>query len=232
MAMNTLLVALVAGLLQPPTAVFERLTFRAPDGTTVRYGLALPTGFSPREAHPLILALHPGGDRPPYYGDQFMRGLFYPGLRALDPIMIAPDCPTPAWSDPGAEHAVLALVEDVISRYGVDRRRVMVMGFSLGGSGTWFLSSRHADLFSAAIVVAGRTDEPLDRLATRPTFVIHSQDDRVVPFPQAAERVAALKRLGRAVEFEALSGPGHFEMGAYMGALQRAGQWVAEQWKR
>jgi predicted peptidase len=159
-----------------------------------------------------------------------MRTVFLPGLRDLDPIMVAPDCPTRAWSDPAAEKAVMALMESVLSEYSVDRRRVLVMGFSLGGRGTWFMESRHSDLFTAAIVMAGATDEPLEGLARIPTYIIHSRDDQVVPFAQAEQRAASLERMGRPVKFEALEGLGHFDMSGYTPALQRAGSWVAERW--
>jgi hypothetical protein len=57
-----------------------------------------------------------------------MRQIFSPGLNNLDAIMIAPDCPARDWTDPKAERALIALVENVITEYGVDRRRVVISG--------------------------------------------------------------------------------------------------------
>ena len=225
------LLALIAELLQPPVPRFQRLTFQTPDAATIRYGLSIPRDYDPRQPRPLVLALHPGGDKTPYYGDLFMRQIFLPGLGALDPIMVAPDCPTRAWSDPAADEAVMALLGRVITEYAIDRRRILVTGFSLGGSGTWFMSSHHTDLFTAAIVMAGRTDEPLERLAKIPTYIIHGRDDEVVPFAQAEQRAGELERMGRIVKFEALQGLGHYNVRGYVGALQRGGQWVTEHWK-
>jgi predicted peptidase len=201
-----------------------------PDGTTLLYGRVVPSDYDPKQPRPLVLALHPGGEKTPFYGAQYMRSIFLPGLRELNPIMVAPDCPTRAWSDPAAEKAVMALMDSVLGEYSVDRRRILVVGFSLGGRGTWFMESQHSDLFTAAIVMAATTDEPLDRLAKIPTYVIHSRDDQVVPFAQAEQRAAALERMGRPVKFEALEGLGHFGMGGYTPALTRAGSWVAERW--
>lgn len=229
-----LLLALIAELMQPraPASRFQQLTFRTPDGTTILYGLAIPRYYDPRRPRPLVVSLHPGGERTQYYGDQFMRRIFLPGLSALDPIMVAPDCPTRAWADPAAEQAVMALIDNVMAEYAIDRRRILLTGFSLGGSGTWFMSSRQADRFTAAIVMAGRTDESLERLAKIPTYIIHSRDDQVVPFAQAEQRAAELEHRGRIVKFEALQGPGHYDLGGYVGALQRAARWVAEQWAK
>lgn len=229
---SLLVVALFTALMQPPGSRFEQRTFRTPDGATLLYGRAVPGDYGPSRPRPLVLALHPGGARGPYYGAQFMRELFFPGLSALDPIMVAPDCPTRAWSDPAAEQAVMALIDNVLGEYAIDRRRILVIGFSLGGRGTWFMSSRHAEVFTAAIVMAGTTDEPLERLAKIPTYIIHSRDDQVVPFAQAEQRANSLEQMGRTVKFEALNGLGHFDMGGYAPAIQRAGGWVAEHWQK
>jgi predicted peptidase len=101
----------------------------------------------------------------------------------------------------------------------------------MGGRGTWFMSSRHADLFTAAIVIAGSArDVPTDRLATIPTYVIHSRDDQVMPFEPAQRTAQELEKMGRIVKFEALQGLGHYEMGGYVDAIRRAGRWVVERW--
>jgi predicted peptidase len=162
-----------------------------------------------------------------------MRQIVAPGLRGLDPIVIAPDCPTRSWADPASERAVMALVQNTLDTYAIDRRRILVVGFSMGGRGTWYMSSRHSDLFTAAIPMAASIgDEPLERLATIPTYVIHSRDDEVVPFEPAERNWRALEKLKRPIEFEAIWDVGHFQMGAYIDSLQRAGRWVAERWTR
>ena len=97
--------ALFAALLQGPAFRLQQKTFETPDGTTLLYGRAVPGDYDPEQARPLVLALHPGGERTSFYGAQYMRTVFLPGLRELNPIMVAPDCPTPAWSDPAAEKA-------------------------------------------------------------------------------------------------------------------------------
>jgi len=229
--MKVILLAL-ALLVQPSRAGVYRLTQSVPDLGDVRYALSLPDGYNPRQARPLVLALHPGGERFPYYGGAFMEQVVAPGLHDLGAIIVAPDCPTQSWTDSNAERAVLALVRRVMTDYSIDRRRVLITGFSLGGRGTWFMASRHTDLFTASIVMAGAPgNQPLDRLATRPTYVIHSRADDVVPFAQADAAVRELRRLGRVIELEALDGVGHFDMGTYVDPLSRAGAWVADRWK-
>jgi predicted peptidase len=217
-------------LAQSASPTLEQRTFRAPDGSMVRYGLAVPGDYDASRPRPLVVALHPGGGGAPFYGDGFMRSIFLPGLRELAPIMIAPDVPGQTWTDSRAEQAVLALMTAVAGEFAIDRRRILIVGFSLGGRGAWYLPARHPDRFTAAIVMAGRSEEPLADLAKIPTYVIHSRHDQVVPFDQAENRVRALERMSRPVRFDALAGVGHHDMGGYLAALQRGGRWVSERW--
>jgi predicted peptidase len=230
-----MLVALIPALtllLQTPTPGVQRLSFSLPDGGKMPYAVSIPRGYNPRGSHPLVLALHPGGPRTAYYGAMFMQQIVLRGVGDLAPIVVAPDCPGKSWTDPGAERAVLALLESVLGEYAIDRRRILVVGFSMGGRGTWFLASKHPSLFTAAIPMAAAPGEqPLDGLAKLPTFVIHSRDDEVMPFAPSERAVEELKRLGGQVGMEALEGIGHFEMGAYIEPLKRAVGWVVGQWK-
>ena len=113
----------------------------------------------------------------------------------------------------------MALVQFALEHYSIDRRRILVVGFSLGGCGTWFMSSHHPDVFTAAIPMAAATGgEPIEKLATMPTYVIHSRDDQVVPFAPAERNARELQKLGRTIRFEALMDLSHYDMVAYVDA--------------
>ncbi|MQA29192.1 MAG: hypothetical protein GEU82_05040 [Luteitalea sp.] len=199
----------------------------------ITYGIAVPASYTAGEPRPLVLALHPGGERVAYQGSAFMRQIVLPALGALDAIVVAPDAPVRSWTDPVSDRAVMALLESVLGEYTIDKRRILVTGFSMGGRGTWFMASHHADIFTAAIPIAASVaGEATERLGTMPTYIIHSRNDQVVPFEPAAQNAKALEQLGRAVRFEELSGVGHYQMGGYVDALRRAGQWVAARWEK
>ena len=227
------LVAALLAALQPPRPGLHRSTFPLEGRDPMPYAIAIPRGYDGQEARPLVLALHPGGARIPYYGAAFVEQIVGRGLDGLHAVIVAPDCPTQAWTDPIADRAVIALLDRVLADYRIDRRRILVTGFSLGGRGTWSMASRHADLFTAAIAIAGSTgDEPLDGLARIPTYIIHSREDQVVPFAPAERTARALEKLGRPIRFEALDDASHYDMGAYVEPLRRAGRWVMDRWKK
>ena len=217
---------------QPTTGGLYDLTADVPEVGSVTFGLSVPKNYDAGRPVPLVVVLHPGGERTPYYGSAFTRVVVEPGLRDLGAVMLALDCPGESWSTPLAEKALLTLIEATMKSYNIDRRRVLVTGFSMGGSGTWYMSSRHPQLFTASIpMAAGVRDLAADSLATMPTYVIHSRDDERVPFGPAESNARALERAGKPIRFEALSGLTHFEMVNYVAALRRGGRWVADRWK-
>ena len=210
----------------------QQQTLEVPDVGTVEYGLRIPAGYDPARPRPLVLALHPGGPRMKAYGAWFAAEIVSPALGNLDPIIVAPDCPTRSWTDVPSERGVMAVLEHVLERYAIDRKRILVIGYSLGGRGTWFFSSRHADLFTAAIPMASPPgSEPVDRLATIPTYVIHSRDDEVAPFEPDERTARELEKMGRPIKFAALRGLRHYDMGGYIDALRTGVLWVAQQWR-
>ena len=225
-----LLAVLIAQIPTPPARV-QNKTLEAEGVGTITYGISVPNDYRPEQPRPLILALHPGGQRMAFYGSQFMRQIVLPALGDLRAIIVAPDCSARAWGDRTCDRAVMTLLRKVQEEYTVDKRRVLVTGFSMGGRGTWFMASHHPDLFTAAIPMAASTgDEPTDRLAKMPTYVIHSRADEVVPFEPAEKNARELEKLGRTIRFEELQGVGHFSMGGYLDALRRAGRWIEERW--
>ena len=229
--MKLLLVAIMlaqSATLAPARARTRTMT--VPEVGTITYGISTPGDISdtPR---PLVVALHPGGERVVNYGSRFMAQVVAPALRDLGAIIIAPDCPTRSWGDAVSDRAVMALVDAVRHEYAIDPKRILVTGFSMGGRGTWFMASHHADLFAAAIPMAAPLgDEPIDRLGLIPTYIIHSVDDQVVPFGPAEQNARQLETRGRTIRFEELRGLGHYDMGGYVESLRRASKWISERW--
>ena len=219
----------------PTTKGLHQLQADIPDVGRVLYAVSVPEGYDRNTPAPLVLVLHPGGQRMPYYGAGFTARVVEPALRQLRAIMIAPDCPleSRSWSDAEANTAVMALMAKAMKDYSIDRKRVLVVGYSMGGRGTWHMAATQQALFTAAIPMAASTRGlAIDQLGRQPTYIIHSRADEVVEFEPAEENARALKKLGRDVHFEALDDLTHFDMGSYVDALRRAGRWVADRWKK
>ena len=197
---------------------------------TVTYGIWIPLDYEPEdEPRPLVLALHPGGSPGPGYGMQFLRGVVGPALQDWGAIVVSPDAPDRRWANETSERGVLALLGDVMEEYAIDRNRILVTGFSMGGRGTWYMASRHPDLFTAAIPMAARSDsDDAEQVGDMPVFIIHAREDQVVPFAPAEQLAQDMDERGQTVSFLPLEGVGHFQMGAE--PLRVAGEWIVERW--
>ena len=218
-----------------PTTVEEvhELVFQAPGVGDMPYALSVPAGYDAAVPRPLVLALHPGSGGTPYYGGAFMRQVVQPALRSWEAIIVAPDSPTRSWTSATSERAVLALIDAILEEYAIDRDRILVTGFSLGGRGTWFMATHHPELFDGAIAIAGSPGrDRLEDLGSMPVHIIHSVDDDVMPIEPARAAAEALEARQQRVRFTELEGIGHFTMSGYVGALAEAGAWMLEQWRQ
>ncbi len=226
------------------------------DGGELRYAVSAPAEENPPAIPPLVLALHYGwqGELPPHYGRDFLSLLVAPALRELGAVIVAPDCPEGHWTHPRSEKALLALIAHIRRTHTVDPERIVVTGFSVGAMGTWFMASRHPDLFSAAIPIAGppvlrtvpdpfagleearrfledrRVDWP-PALRDLPILAIHSRSDELVPFKLIERAVRTLRAAGGRVELIELEQVGHFETPRYVEYLARVGPWLQEVWE-
>lgn len=229
---------LIVALLAASTAVLAQAgvtpriqaeVIDVPEYGQMGYTIAVPRDLADDEPRPFILALHPGGGS---RGGPFLYQIVEPALRDWRAIIVAPDSPNRRWSVESAEQSVLFLMDEVFSQYAIDRDRVLVTGFSMGGAGTWFMATHHAERFTGAIPIASRPrDVPLDQMGSMPVHVIHSRDDEVVPIGPAREAADTLRQRGHAVEFLELTRIGHFAMGGYVDALRQAGRWMWTQWE-
>ena len=57
-----------------------------------------------------------------------------------------------------AEIDVFEAIDSVCERYSIDRDRVVLMGFSMGGAGAWHIGAHYADQFAAVHTGAGFVD--------------------------------------------------------------------------
>jgi predicted peptidase len=201
--------------------------------TDHRFAVAYPTGYSddPTVLAPLVLALHFAGHGSPFYGRLFLEDLVAPALDSLGAIILAPDCTAASWQDRKSEADVVNLLDYVFDHYPVDRRRVLVVGYSMGGNGAWFLAAHHPDIFSAAVIVSGWPPVDLKTVDWQvPTYVLHSRQDEFVPLETTQDAVDYLAAQGAEIEIKILDGITHFETWRFIEPLRAIVPWVQDIW--
>ncbi len=111
--------------------------------------------------------------------------------RELGAIIVAPDSVRGNWASPENDKAVTALLDTVLDQYAIDKKKIAVTGYSMGGTGSWHLAEKFPERFSAAIPIASRP--PASAAAWRlPVLAIHSHQDQVAPFGPVEARIEEL----------------------------------------
>lgn len=194
------------------------------DDEKILYTFVVPENIS-NEPLPLILALHYGGKNCDYYSRPFIEQ-FLPAYSSLNALIIAPDCPGENWRDAKSEKAVLALLKWAFEHLPIDQKRVVVSGYSMGGIGTWFMSTRHPELFCAAIPISAKPlDEPDGSI---PFYVIHSEIDELFDISLTEDAVQKLQQKGGCVELQIINDITHYESEKFVAPLTKAVQWLKE----
>jgi predicted peptidase len=172
----------------------------------VKYLLFLPAGCAARSRRrwPLLLFLHGADERGADLRLVAKHGP--PRLAAHRPefpfIVVSPQCPARHTWDTAA---LLALLDHVLKKFPVDRRRVYLTGISMGGYGVWNLAVAEPQRFAAIAPICGGGDvlpiylaPPAKERALRalPVWAFHGGRDDVVPVSESERMIGALRGIG------------------------------------
>lgn len=144
----------------------------------------------------------------------------------------------------GYEHDGFPLLaaDEVRRRWPVDPDRVLLLGYSMGGYGTWNVGLRHPDRFAGIAPLAGgisrqemitprddRMRHVLGNARMLPSFFVHGSADRVVPARFSRTIAEDLAALGAEHVFEEVEGGGHILMRFLQGdaVSDRLEAWLA-----
>jgi dienelactone hydrolase len=142
------------------------------------------------------------------------------------------------------ERDVLRCLAEAQKRFPLDGNRIYLSGESMGGNGTWLISSRNPQLFAAAAPVFGGWDYRINQngynytnpdgtrpmeaflqeahssfagaegLLNVPLFVLHGDKDAAVPVEQSRHGVRLLQRWGYDIRYREIPGRGHEDIKA------------------
>jgi predicted peptidase len=174
------------------------------------YLLYLPDGYEFKgKPWPLVMFLHGSGERGTDIDAVKRNGppMLVEAGKKFHFILLCPQCQEWIYWD---NKFLMALLDEIESKYNVDKNREYLTGLSMGGNGTWSLAIEYPERF-AAIAPISASGEPDDVCALKnvPVWVFHGEKDDLVPIKEDADMVNALKQCGGDVKFTIYSDVGH-----------------------
>jgi predicted peptidase len=201
--------------------------FTARDGTVIPYRMLVPKPIEAGKRYPLVVQFHgSGGIGNDNRGqvETAAKAWAVPDIRHRHPAFVLipqfpvrsahydnPETPRSAQASP-ALAAALDLVEDIATSQPVDRQRIYVTGFSMGGSAAWLAPTLRPGLFAAAIPISGIAPDRsrAGLLKDLPLLVLHGDADTENPIDADREMVRAIRALGgRHIRLREYSGLAH-----------------------
>jgi len=168
------------------------------------YLVYLPDNYEKSEEDfPLILFLHGKGERGTNLESLKTQGLPHKieSGETIPFIVVAPQCPlNTKWEYHLA--TLKHLLDFIIDTHRVDTCRQYITGLSMGGSGTWSLTTEYPGQFAAMLPICGRErmelnfPERLQRIKDMPVWCFHGDADTVVPLESSIYLTDNLKAFG------------------------------------
>jgi len=191
---------------------FHVRTLKVNDATR-KYVVFVPNGYDGSRAFPVVLFLHGSGERGTDGVGAVRAGLGtaiagHPGDYPFIAVFPQAEKTWEATSDDAK--AALAALDDVLNSYKTDRRRVMLTGLSMGGSGSWSIAAAHPERFAAVVPICGRgKTETVDTLKSVPVWAFVGDADRDATVLSIRTMTEALRSAGNRAKETEYRGVGH-----------------------
>ncbi len=182
-------------------------------GTSIKYVVFVPKGYSPEKPHPTILFLHGSGEQGDDGKKQAEVGLGNAIRKAEDKwnyLVVFPQKPKARGGWMEYEKLILDIMEKTKKEYKVDEKRYYITGLSMGGMATWSLTCKYPDMWAAAAPICGRGN-PADapKIKDLPIWNFHGDKDNAVPIKGSQDMIDAIKAAGGNPKFTVYPGVGH-----------------------
>lgn len=183
--------------------------FEASGGSlAAEFLIYLPAGYD-RRPWPLVVFLHGAGERGNDPNVLRRWGPFdaVESNIEMPAVIVGPQClPGGEWEP----DSVVRFVEHAASTYQVDRERIYIIGYSMGGYGAWRTAAAHPKLFAAIVpVCGGGQPDDAKALAHTPVWAFHGAKDDAVPVAQSERMIEAIRAAGGEPRLTVIPDAGH-----------------------
>lgn len=111
----------------------------------------------------------------------------------------------------GGLDEAMAVLDHVVERYNIDRKRIYVLGASMGGYGSWNAIANYPETFAAAVPVCGGWPQrkSIDPVNDIPVWAFHGAKDRVIKPEKARVIFQRLKESRGNMKYTEFADTGH-----------------------
>jgi len=202
-------------------------------GTTYRYQVFVPDGWTAKKTWPLVLFLHGSGEAGNDNTKQMTQGLppwLHEHGATFPAVVVIPQAPEQTYWNGAIEQMALQAMQNSIGEFHGDRHRLYLTGLSMGGFGAWQIAIDRPGLFAAAAIICGAinpiSDEPAlhvsgipagvdpyawvaSHIGNLPVWIFHGSADTVVPLTDDHRLYPALQARHADVRYTEFPGVNH-----------------------
>lgn len=204
---------------QEATGRFVDKVFRDDSGEH-RYVVFIPANYRADKPSPAILFLHGAGERGTDNRLPLAVGLapfVQARARTFPFVVVFPQCETTegrileSWQSGSPDgRRALAILEDAQKQFAIDRQRIVLTGWSMGGYGAWSLALAEPSRWSAVVPLSGGGDPgQIAALKDVPVWAFHGAKDALIKVDEGRKLVDALKEAGGTATFTELPDGAH-----------------------
>ena len=141
-------------------------------GTTTRNMIVYAPASLPQN-RPLVISMHGLNQDAAYHQSQ---SKWEQVADTAKFVVVFPNGINKQWNLSGTSDTdfILAIINDMVSRYGIDRNRVYLSGFSMGGMMTYYAATKIADKIAAFAPISGYLLGGPNTNSSRPIPIIHT----------------------------------------------------------
>lgn len=187
---------------------FEELSFTAEDGVARPYIVYTPSSIREGEQRPLLVHLHGAISSPNIRANPLASAQRSSFLKLADAgryyVLFPYGQKNAGWFDPVGVNMVLGEVDETLRRFPADPDRVILSGFSDGGSGTFYIAATRPGRFAGFLAMNGSLPvaahlgtDPLypANLNRKPLYVINTRSDMLYPAQMMEPVIRLLSQL-------------------------------------
>ena len=198
---------------------YRRAFLSEQDNTLQPFSIKLPKNYNSKQKYPLMVFLHGSGATDV--------GLLNSARTGGEFIEIAPYGRDMfrAYASERSQKDIIEAINDVSKHFNVDREKIVIGGFSMGGYGSLRTFYENPDLYKGVVVHAGHPDlanywlggnnpnflnpKYLEPFKGTKVFVYHGEKDGSLPVDKIRQMIDAMKKMNIDVTYSIVKENGH-----------------------